>query len=152
MESVDHVNIVVEDLDGMLEFYTGVLGLRISRTVSIRGDWVDRVTGLEGVEGDVVYLEALEGTARVELIRYRSPASRRPEALGVPNVPGIRHIAFRVGDVGAMADALRAAGVELLSDVEMVPAEQVTYEGGARKRIVYFRDPEGNLLEVCSYS
>ena len=28
---------------------------------------------------------------------------------------------------------------------------QVTYAGGVRKRLVYFHDPEGNLLELCEY-
>ena len=32
-----------------------------------------------------------------------------------------------------------------------VPGAQASYEGGARKRIVYLHDPEANLLEVCSY-
>jgi hypothetical protein len=35
--------------------------------------------------------------------------------------------------------------------VQSVPDSQVTYAGGVRKRLVYFRDPEGNLLELCEY-
>jgi hypothetical protein len=27
----------------------------------------------------------------------------------------------------------------------------VTYSGGVRKRLVYFRDPEDNILELCEY-
>jgi len=26
-----------------------------------------------------------------------------------------------------------------------------TYAGGVRKRLIYFADPEGNLLELCEY-
>ena len=32
-----------------------------------------------------------------------------------------------------------------------VPDAQVRYRGGVRKRLVYFKDPEGNLLEFCEY-
>jgi catechol 2,3-dioxygenase-like lactoylglutathione lyase family enzyme len=32
-----------------------------------------------------------------------------------------------------------------------VPSSQVTYANNVRKRLVYFRDPEGNLLELCEY-
>ena len=31
------------------------------------------------------------------------------------------------------------------------PDTQVTYAGGIRKRLVYFHDPEENLLELCEY-
>ena len=41
--------------------------------------------------------------------------------------------------------------MEFLSDVQRVPAEQVTYAAGVSKHLVYFRDPEGNLLELCEY-
>ena len=36
------------------------------------------------------------------------------------------------------------------SDVQQVSAAQVDY-AGERKRIVYCRDPEGNLLELCAF-
>jgi hypothetical protein len=32
-----------------------------------------------------------------------------------------------------------------------VPTAQVAF-AGAQKRLVYFRDPEGNLLELCEYA
>jgi hypothetical protein len=50
-----------------------------------------------------------------------------------------------------MVAKLRAAGVEFFSGVQTVPDSQVTYAGGVRKRLVYFRDPEGNILELCEY-
>ena len=39
----------------------------------------------------------------------------------------------------------------VFSDVQSVPDSQVTYAEGVRKRLVYFRDPEGNILELCEY-
>jgi catechol 2,3-dioxygenase-like lactoylglutathione lyase family enzyme len=56
-----------------------------------------------------------------------------------------------VTDITATVAKLKQAGVRFESDVEQVPDSQVTYAGGARKRIVYFYDPEGNLLELCEY-
>jgi len=41
--------------------------------------------------------------------------------------------------------------VKFFSAVQSVPDSQVTYAGGMRKRLVYFRDPEGNVLEFCEY-
>jgi catechol 2,3-dioxygenase-like lactoylglutathione lyase family enzyme len=60
-------------------------------------------------------------------------------------------MAFRVGDIDPVAGQLRDAGVKFLSDIQQVPDSQVTYAGGVRKRLVYFHDPEGNLLELCEY-
>jgi catechol 2,3-dioxygenase-like lactoylglutathione lyase family enzyme len=55
-----------------------------------------------------------------------------------------------VADLDALAAAIRAAGVPLLSPVQQVPDDQVEY-AQVRKRLVYCRDPEGNLLELCAY-
>lgn len=152
LESIDHINLVVRDLPGMTEFYRDVLGLNVTRQVTISGQWIDRVVGLSGAHADVVYLE-LPGGPRVELIRYTSPACDcipNPPG-GRSNTPGIRHFAFRVSDIDAAVDRLRRAGVEFFSPIQQVPDSQVTYAGGIRKRLVYFTDPEGNILELCEY-
>jgi glyoxylase I family protein len=149
IERIDHVNLVVEDLAAMTAFYRDVLGLRVTKRVTIGGDWIRAVTGLENVEADVVYLEADAG-AGIELISYRTPKGARPAGQGRPNAPGIRHVAFRTDDLDAAAASLRAAGAELVSEIREVPTTQVDFEGQG-KRIVYCRDPEGNLLELCVY-
>lgn len=149
LESIDHVNLVVQDLEKMSGFYTSVLGLEVTRRFSISGQWIDRTVGLKDVVADGVYLDPPRGP-RIELIRYQRPEAQRPERLGDANTPGLRHLAFRVDDIEQIVARLREAGVEFLSDVQHVPTEQVSY-GGAQKHIVYFPDPEGNLLELCEY-
>jgi len=149
IERIDHVNLVVDDLPAMTAFYRDVLGLRVTRDVTIRGDWIQTITGLEDVEADVVYLEAEDGIP-IELIAYRTPKGAHPPGLGEPNTRGIRHVAFRVADLDAVVAQLKTVGADLLSDVQQVPAAQVEF-GGQQKRIVYGRDPEGNLLELCAY-
>jgi catechol 2,3-dioxygenase-like lactoylglutathione lyase family enzyme len=147
---LDHVNIVVADLPRMTAFYRDALGLVVSKEVTIQGDWIDRTVGLGGVVADVVYLDAAAGP-RVELIRYRAPHGSRPAGLEQGHTPGLRHMAFRVDDIDAAVARLAAAGVKFVSPVQRVPDTQVTYAGGIRKRLVYFHDPEGNLLELCEY-
>jgi catechol 2,3-dioxygenase-like lactoylglutathione lyase family enzyme len=99
---------------------------------------------------DVVYLDFPNGP-RIELICYRQPSGERPKGVGTANAQGIGHIAFRVEDIDAIVRTLTEAGVSFLSEVQNVPDAQVTYSNGVRKRLVYFRDPEGNLLELCEY-
>ena len=149
IQSIDHVNLVVEDLDAMANFYEKLLGLKVSKRVTISGEWIDHIVGLAGVKADVVYLD-LQAGPRVELIRYHSPASP-PRSVQPANAFGIRHIAFRVGEIDPLVERLTAAGVKFFSPVQSVPDSQVSYAGGVRKRLVYFRDPEGNVLEFCEY-
>ena len=149
IERIDHVNLVVGDMRAMLVFYRDLLGLRVRKQATIRGPWIEAVTGLAQAEADVIFLEALAGPG-IELLRYRTPDSPRPSGLSDPNTKGLRHIAFRVTDLDAMVAALRRSDVELLSEVQQVPAAQVDY-ADQRKRLVYCRDPEGNLLELCAF-
>jgi len=165
IRQIDHVNLVVHDLDLMVRFYCEVLGLEQAKQVLIEGEWIDRTVGLSGVRADVVYLHppppelppelSLAGSplssTRLELIRYHAPIAERPGGIDQPNCPGLRHLAFAVDDIDAAVQRLRDAGVTPVSDVQMVPSSQVKYEGSARKRLVYFRDPEGNVLELCWY-
>ena len=77
LNRIDHVNIVVSDLDRMIAFYRDVLGLRITKQVTIFGEWVGSVVELGDVHADVVYLD-LDSGPRIELIRYNKPAIDRP--------------------------------------------------------------------------
>jgi catechol 2,3-dioxygenase-like lactoylglutathione lyase family enzyme len=147
---IDHVNIVVADLERMVEFYTALLGLTETKRVTISGDWVAATVGLKDVHADVVYLELPEGP-RIELIRYNKPTMDRPANIDKPQSPGLRHLAFTVSDIEALVAKLQARGVRFFSAVQTVPSTQVTYANDVRKRLVYFQDPEGNLLELCEY-
>ena len=151
IEAIDHINIVVRDLDRMTSFYRDVLGMDVTKTATISGDWVDYVVGLKGVSAVVVYLE-LSGSTRLELIDYHSPDTIDSSNRNRPHATGIRHLAFRVVDIDAMKERLEKTGVKSFSDVIAVPRAQVHYRGGVCKRLIYFQDPEGNLLEFCEYS
>ena len=150
LSSIDHVNLVVADLPRMLAFYRDALGLTVTKQVTISGDWIGKTVGLANVSAEVVYLDLPAGP-RIELLRYVSPEALHAPGVDRPNALGLRHLAFRVDDIDAVTNRLQAAGVEFFSGVQTVPDSQVTYAGGVRKRLVYFRDPEGNILELCEY-
>jgi len=147
---IDHVNIVVHDLEVMCAFYEDELGLSRSKAVTISGPWVESVVGLKNAEAEVVYLELASGP-RIELIRYLSPPGTAVEGLGIANTFGIRHIAFRVTDIDHWVEKLKKKGIRFFGAVRQVSKKQVQYSGGTRKRLVYFYDPEGNILELCEY-
>jgi catechol 2,3-dioxygenase-like lactoylglutathione lyase family enzyme len=150
LQAIDHVCLVVDNLARISDFYCRLLDMRVTKRVTISGPWIDQTVGLEGVLADVIYLDPPEGP-RVELIRYRSPSSARPDRLGDSNTPGLRHMAFRVSDIEQLTARLKESGVRFFSDIQRVPLEQVSYGGDVQKHLVYFHDPEGNLLELCEY-
>ena len=150
LESFDHVCIVAQDINKLATFYTEALGLKVTRRVTISGPWIDQTVKLQNVTAEVIYLELPSGP-RLELIEFDHPRAIRPNGLGESNTPGLRHLAFRVSNIEEVMGRLKAAGVQFFSDVQRVPLEQVNYGGGIQKRLIYFPDPEGNLLELCEY-
>jgi glyoxylase I family protein len=77
-----------------------------------------------------VFVKAPDGTM-IEIIRAEGEAGA-----ATPKTPGLRHIALRVTGFEAELAKLRAAGVTLEGEPVI--------KGG--NQVVFFRDPEGNLL------
>ena len=68
---VRHTGIVVADLDRSLAFYRDLLGLEVVRELDERGEYIDRITGLDGVRVRTVKL-ADAGGGMVELLKFES--------------------------------------------------------------------------------
>jgi catechol 2,3-dioxygenase-like lactoylglutathione lyase family enzyme len=150
LRAIDHINIVVSDLARSVRFYTEVLGFRKTHDVVMEGEWIEQIVGLRGVKGLVAFVEPAGGGPRIELLEYKTPAGvTRPENSHA-NTLGLRHIAFRVENIGAMAEKLRAAGVTLFSEPVRVPAGVVKFAAGD-KTLLYFLDPDGVILELAEY-
>ncbi len=150
ISQVDHINIVVQDLERATRFYTDMLGMRVTRRAHLQGEWIERVVGLAGVRADVVYVQPEGGGPRIELIHYAAPAGARLPACALANTVGLRHIALRVDDMDAARQRLEGAGVRFLGPPVAVPLETVSHEAG-QKRLCYFHDPDGVLLELAEY-
>ena len=124
--AVDHPAIACRDTRRQIEWYCRQLGMR----VVARND-ADPPTALVGYDSD------LNHGAVIELMPTRDPG-QEPAAVA-RFAPGLRHLALRVADFDAAYAALRQHGVEFLSE------PGVATGGG---RIVSFRDPEGNELQI----
>ncbi len=145
---LDHVNIVVTDLARAEAFYGELLGLQRGFERRLEGEWIERVTGLAGARAHCVFYEP-EGGGRVELLQYLTPTGEPIFLNRLPQTPGLRHVAFEVDDLDALCARLEAGGVTLVSPPVEVP---FPVAAAGRKRLCYFHDPEGVLLEVAEYS
>jgi catechol 2,3-dioxygenase-like lactoylglutathione lyase family enzyme len=139
VQRLEHIGVVVDDLAAATAFFVA-LGLEVQGEASAGGSLVDRINGLEGVQADVVMLQAPGGGSQLELAKYRSPTYDGDDGPAPPNAPGIRHVLFVVDDVKASLAALRAQGGELVGDL-------VNYEDSYW--LCYVRGPAGIIVELA---
>ncbi len=149
--NVDHINIIVSNLERSARFYTELLGFEETRRAHLKGDWIEAIVGLPDVEADVVYVQPPGDGPRIELLSYRSPKGQAFSENALTNTVGLRHIALRVCNMDATYARLKEAGVEFIGPPTAVPGGVVKHDEG-RKRLCYFRDPDGVLLELAEYT
>jgi catechol 2,3-dioxygenase-like lactoylglutathione lyase family enzyme len=150
IRAIDHINLVVSDLDRSVKFYTELLGFKKTNSVHLEGEWIESIVGLKGVVADVVFIVAPAGEPKVELLCYKSPIGDSIPSNSLANTVGLRHIALRVDDIQAASKKLKDAGVKLLSEPIAVPTTVVA-KNPVRKTLCYFHDPDGALLEIAEY-
>jgi methylmalonyl-CoA epimerase len=125
---LDHLGIAVQDLDRALAFFRDVLGLHVETAEEVASQRV-RATFLPA--GDPK-LELLEATAPDSAI------ARFVEKRG----PGMHHVAFRVPDLHAALEQLRARGVRLIDETPRPGAE------GALVAFIHPSASHGVLVEL----
>jgi len=150
IQAIDHINLVVSDLQRSVKFYTDMLGFKETNRVHLEGEWIESIVGLKGVVADVVFIMAPAGEPKIELLCYKSPIGDSIPSNSLANTIGLRHIAFRVDDIYEMAGRLKKAGVKLLSEPVTVPTTVLPH-GAGRKTLCYFLDPDGILLEINEF-
>ena len=139
VKQMDHVGVVVDDLEAAVEFFAAI-GLEESGRGEVEGELVDRIVALDGVHTQIVFMQVPDGAGRLELVRFLSPPAEGDSAGTPSNVLGLRHVSFAVDDIDATVASLRARGVELVGEVEQ-------YED--LYRLCYVRGPEGILVELA---
>jgi len=150
IHAIDHINIIVSDLERSVKFYTDLLGFKQTNSAHLEGEWVESIVGLKDVSADVAFIVAPAGEPRIELLCYKTPTGESVPANSFANTVGLRHIALRVDDIHSSAQKLKDAGVKLLSEPVTVPSSVVTHDAG-HKMLCYFHDPDGVLLEITEY-
>jgi catechol 2,3-dioxygenase-like lactoylglutathione lyase family enzyme len=133
-----HVGIAVSDMARSLRFYRDLLGFTWEHALDVAGDPVDTLLRLRGTQLHAEYLTR-DGT-RIELMHFANPpAPARPER--PLNQHGLTHLSFRVSDLDAALDALRAAGERVLEDTVLRFPE---WQSAA----CFIVDPDGQLIEL----
>lgn len=127
---LNHVAIVVPDLDAAARVYRDTLGARVSAPVDLPSHGVT-----------TVFVE-LDNT-KIELLHPLGDASPIAKFLGEHPSGGMHHVCYEVPDIVAARDHLRAGGARVLGDGEP--------RIGAHGKPVLFLHPKdfcGTLVEL----
>jgi catechol 2,3-dioxygenase-like lactoylglutathione lyase family enzyme len=137
---MDHVGIVVDDLDAAVAFFTE-LGLEGQGRMLVDGGWVDRVVGLDGVHVEVEMMRTPDGHSRLELTKFLAPPVITGEPHPAPaNTLGLRRIMFAVDDIRDVVRRLQKRGGELVGDIAQ-------YENAYL--LCYLRGPSGIIVALA---
>ena len=126
---LDHVAIVVADLEATLALYVGTLGFRIVYRETVADQGVEAV-GLDGGGPVIELLRPLDETSPIA--RFRGDAATK-----------LHHTAYRVANIRAELARLKAAGVRLIDEQP---------RRGAHGNTIAFLHPKstgGVLIELC---
>jgi catechol 2,3-dioxygenase-like lactoylglutathione lyase family enzyme len=143
-----HVNIIARDWERLSRFYQDVFDcVPVPPKRNLSGAWLDSGTGISNahLQGEHLRLPGFgdEGPT-LEIFTY-SQMLEKPEPTA--NRLGIGHLAFQVPDVQAKLDRVLAHGGKACGKVVSNPVH-----GKGTITFVYAADPEGNLIELQSWS
>jgi predicted enzyme related to lactoylglutathione lyase len=143
-----HTNLIAKDWRKLAHFYQQLFGcVPVPPERDFRGADLERGTGIQGAHLRGAHLR-LPGHGpdgpTLEIFNYNILKESLESAV---NRPGFGHIAFAVDDVPSARAAVLAAGGKPVGEVVTL-----TTATGARVTWVYVTDPEGNVIELQSWS
>jgi lactoylglutathione lyase len=122
VRGLDHIAIVVSDMDRSVEFYTAVLGMSLIKDGRPEGG----------------QKKSFIGTDKKAVLALTENKDRAGDAGS--RIEGVNHVAFYVEDVEKAGALLRERGVRIIE-------EKVGQDG--RTSAYHFLDPDGLELEIC---
>jgi methylmalonyl-CoA epimerase len=126
---IDHVAIVVKDLEKTLDLYTNTLGFKEVYRETVADQGIEAV-GLEAGDSVIELLRPLDESSPIA--KYRGDSETK-----------LHHTAYRVADLQAELDRLKAQGVRLIDERP---------RKGAHGNLIAFLHPKstaGVLIELC---
>ena len=133
-----HIGIGVSNLERSLRFYRDLLGFTWEHQLDVGGEPTDTLLRLRGTKLHAEYLS--RDGVRIELLHFASPTAP-PRRERTMNEPGLTHLSFRVTDLDAVVDALRAADERVLDETIVRFPE---WQSAA----CFVLDPDGQLIEL----
>ncbi len=140
LKRMDNVGIIVKDLEGAIAFFEE-LGMELVGKATVKGDSVDRLINLHGVESDIAMMRTPDGHSQIELSKFITPDISTPDIQNEPlNTLGKHRIMFTVDDIKDTVTRLQPHGATLVGEI-------VQYEDAYL--LCYLRTPEGIMIALA---
>lgn len=142
-----HTNLIARDWQALSKFYQELFGcVPVPPERDFQGEKLEAGTGIPGAHLRGVHLRLPgygDGGPTLEVFNYNILENREKTAV---NRPGFGHIAFSVDDVASAQKAVLEMGGQAVGGIVTlrVAAGKVTW--------CYVTDPEGNIIELQSWS
>ena len=143
-----HTNLIAKDWKRLVRFYIDVFGCEPKGPErDLSGAWLDGVNAVPNAHLTGVHLRLPgydEDGPTLEIFSYDELVGR-----GIPaaNQCGFAHIAFAVDDVDQALQAVIAGGGGTVGKIASTEVD-----GVGSLRVVYARDPAGNIVELQKWS
>jgi catechol 2,3-dioxygenase-like lactoylglutathione lyase family enzyme len=144
---VDSIGIPVRDLERAKQFYTQVLRFEFESEREVYGEQYERLFGVFGVRLRSARLRL--GDERIELMEFVTPRGRPVPNDSRSNDRWFQHVAIVVSDMRKAYAHLRSHRVEHASTAPQRLPDWNPNAGGIEA--FYFRDPDGNHLEIIYF-
>lgn len=131
--AIDHVGVAVPDLDAAIAFYRDTLGLELTHV---------ETNEVQGTREAMMRAPGDDGSrAAVQLLAPLGPDTTIGRFLDRKG-PGVQQVAYRVTDIEAAAEVLRAKGLRVLYDKAKPGTEN------SLTNFVHPKDTGGVLIEL----
>ena len=128
VKRIDHIAILVDDLDETLGFWQEALGLELGGALNVPEE-----------QSMIAFLPA--GESQVELVKPTSEDSGLARYLKKRG-PGMHHICLEVDDIEGMIAQLKQNGIQMINE------EPKTGAGGRRYAFIHPKSAHGVMVEL----
>lgn len=148
INEVAHIGITISDMERSIAFYRDVLGLKFLGELVMEGPETDELFNLKNAKLRVAYLNGSEHimAPAIELIQFVNNETVIDEMSLFKT--SISEICFRTDDIDQVYKHLIDNGVKCLSAPQ---AFDFTSDGFSKSKAIYFKDPDGIILELMEY-
>lgn len=145
INNIAHIGLTVSNLQRSIEFYRDILGLKYIGKMVMTGEATEKLFNLKNCVAKVAYLKCGEDLSSppVELIQFVS--EKADKKFNKLNSISISELCFYVDDIDSMYNELKEKGVEFISEPQSFNFEA---DGFGKSKAVYFKDPDGIILEL----
>lgn len=131
IKRIDHIAILVDDMEAALIFWKDVLGLNLSAVV----DYPNEQAKIAFIPTDNIEVELVKPTTE------DSGLARFLEKRG----PGMHHICLEVDDIEGMLSRIKSNGVELINEIPRIG------DGGRKYAFIHPKSTFGVMIELYEY-